>query len=236
METRKALCIMKNSAYRLITASTLLLAAAASARAQYAPYRYSYQPYSYGPFYVTGDLGGNLMQDLHVKNGGSSVTFDPGTRADLSFGWQIFPPLAVEFETGVLWNSLNPVNLNVLPAVQNAGLYQIPFLANAVGRLPLRGGFSAYAGAGAGGVADELDLRQDFGPGFRHHASDTDFTFAYQAMAGFKYAFAPNMEVGVGYKFLGTLDHSWFGGDPNLAVEAGPTYSHSILASFTARF
>src|SRR5580704_14392578 len=102
---------MKNYSPRLITAASLLLAGAACAHAQYAPSRYQYAPSTYGQFYLNGDVGGSLMQNMTVKNGGGSgLSFDPGTRADVTFGYQIINPLAVEFEVGALWNAVNSVN------------------------------------------------------------------------------------------------------------------------------
>jgi hypothetical protein len=40
----------------------------------------------------------------------------------------------------------------------------------------------------------------------------------------------------VGYKFVGTMNHTFFDGDPNLNTHTGEIYSHSILASFTFNF
>jgi OmpA-OmpF porin, OOP family len=192
-----------------------------------------------GHFYVSVDLGGSLLQDVTVKNLGIKASFDPGVRGDFIFGYNITDPLAVEFETGGIWNSFDSSSRRVIfPLVEHADLFQVPFLANLVFKVPLQGGFTPYIGGGAGGVASTIELSNDHNFGFNnhHHESDTDFTFAYQGMAGLKYSFAWNMEVDVSYKFLGTLDHSWFGGNPVFVTETGSTYSHSLLASFTFRF
>jgi hypothetical protein len=55
-------------------------------------------------------------------------------------------------------------------------------------------------------------------------------------MAGVKFTLNRNMEVGVGYKFLGTPPHTWFRDDPNLYTRSGQMFSHSILATFTFNF
>ncbi|HZV34692.1 MAG TPA: outer membrane beta-barrel protein [Verrucomicrobiae bacterium] len=218
--------------------AVLGLLLAAKTQAQYAPthpYQYQYQPYPSGPFYLGVDVGGAFVQSMKLKNLGSGADLDPGVRADFTFGYEFAPPIAVEFETGTLWNRFSD-NSPFGQAGIRADLYQVPFLANFVGHFPVNNtGLSFYAGVGAGGVASELDLSQE-NFGFRAHANDTDFTFAYQAKAGVNYEFAPNMAVGLGYKFLGTLDHRWFEGDPNLYIHSGPSYSHAILASFTWRF
>jgi opacity protein-like surface antigen len=205
-----------------------------------AQYYTGYQPYYPGTFYLNAEIGGTLLRDLNVKNTGTRLSFDPGSRVDFSFGYNIVPQVSVGFETGVIWNSVDRANGVSLSSMdERADLYQVPFLANLIFRAPLPGGFSAYLGAGAGGVASTFDLRQDQvigGTEFRFHDRDSDFTFAYEGMAGLKYAFGWNMEVGVGYKFMGTLNHTWFEGDPNLETRTGHVYSHSILATFTWGF
>src|SRR5579859_5891855 len=219
--------------------ATALLIGTTNVRSQY--YYPGYQSYSQpGPFYLNVDVGGALLHDLTIKNSGGELSFDPGTRADFTFGFRFAPQLAVEFETGVIWNSVSQTNgVDLASMDERADLYQVPFLANLVCQLPLRGGFGAYLGAGAGGIASTFYLRhhETFGGfDFRVHDEDSDFTFAYQAMAGVKYSLGWNMEVGVGYKFLWTLGHTWFKDDPTLETRTGNVYSHSILATFTWAF
>jgi opacity protein-like surface antigen len=245
---------MKTKFPLLATACTVLLAGAANSQAQYSsdvnpssppppnnnpPYArpvYYYEPY-FGPFYVGGELGGSIMHDLVVKNNGTKLRFDPGTSFDVNFGCYLAPPVSLEFETGVIWNSIQAQNNQPLTAGENADLYQVPLLVNLVLHLPLVGGGQFYAGAGVGGVVSDLYLSDSNNN--RHHDdynADSDASFAYQGMAGFKFPVNRRMEVGVGYKFLGTLDHTWFNGDANFYTHTGPTYTHSILATFTFNF
>ena len=224
-------------------ASAVLFAATAHIHAApYAPNPYPEEPYyTRGPFYISADIGGVILQDTTAKNAGAKIAFNPGVRGDLTFGYQIAPPIAVEFETGSIWNSLSTQNgLYISASGLNVDLFQIPFLANLVFRLPPRNGFSAYIGGGVGGVASQFDVSNpnDNGGFFNseNHITDTDVTFAYQGKIGLTYSFNPNMEVGVGYKFLGTLDHTWFKGDPAFFTHTDPIYSHSFLASFTWKF
>jgi OmpA-OmpF porin, OOP family len=177
---------------------------------------------------------------MKIKNSSQDLSFDPGFRGDVTFGYRPAPPVSVEFETGIIWNQARTNNALLLAATGGrVDLYQVPFLANLVVRTPSLCGFSAYFGGGFGGVASTLEASQFEEQGefeFRRHTSDSDFTYAYQGMAGLKYSITANMDVDVGYKFLGTGDHSWFGGDPNLSTQTKPAYSHSILASFTWNF
>jgi len=186
---------------------------------------------------MNADVGGSLLQNVDIENLGARVGFNAGTRVDFSFGCNIVKQFAVEFETGVIWNSMHGSDAMIIsPAADNADLFQVPLLVNLVFKAPLKCGLTPYIGGGAGGVISTLQLSNGSSDFFDNSISDTDFTFAYQGFAGLKYAVAWNLEVGVGYKFLGTLDHRWFGDDPNLYIHTTPTYSHSILATFTWRF
>jgi OOP family OmpA-OmpF porin len=198
----------------------------------------AYEPRPPGPFYVIGDIGGDLLRNVNVKSAGMKASFDPGVRGDFGFGYQFVPFLAAEFGTGALWNRMhNAAGFFPGTAVEHADLYQVPFLANLVCKIPFGQGFSGFIGVGGGGVVSELDLSDFDNGGFdRHRHSDSDFTFAYQGMAGLKFAITPDMEVDVGYKFLGTGTHTWFDHDAALYTSTGHVYSHSILASFTWHF
>lgn len=213
-----------------LTAATAVAAAlfgtAVKTQAQYA---YTYDS-PRGPFYVSADLGGTIVQSTKVRNAPETLSFEPGFRADFTFGYRIPQTLlAAEFETGGTWNSLTSGGY-VTPPGFDTRLYQIPVLANLVLNVPLNDRLSLYVGAGAGGVASQIEQR-----GFGGSVSDTDFTFAYQGKVGVKYSFNPDMEVGLDYKFMGTLSHTWFNDSP-LPLATDPIYSHSILASFTLRF
>ncbi len=69
---------------RCLTATGVLLAlSTVNSPGQYAPYP-APPPYQYGKFYLNGDVGVSFLQDLKIKNLGTKVSFDTGTRADLS--------------------------------------------------------------------------------------------------------------------------------------------------------
>jgi len=229
--------IMKTS-LRCLTATGLALLISNSGRAQNQS-QWSTQSQPPTPFYVGGDVGAAIEQSVSLKNLNTRANFDVGARGDVYFGYNIVPALAVEFDTGVIWNRLKSDSSVTIggPFANRGDLYQVPFLGNLIFKAPLPGGVTPYIGAGAGGVLSTLDLsHEDEFDSFQQHTSDSDFTFAYQGLAGIKFAIAWNMEFGVGYKFMGTLDHHWFGDDPNLVVHTGPVLSHSILASFTWKF
>jgi opacity protein-like surface antigen len=224
---------MKNSITYLsavaVAAATLIIAVPAG-RAQDRPgVVYVMKPV---PFYISGQVGGELMQDLNIKNaGGAKNHVDPGFRTSVSIGADLSDYVAAEFETGVLGNQLDTSSGQPLSGLgDNVYLYQVPLLANIIFKAPFRDGITPYIGGGAGGMASTLYLKRG-----DDWSSDTDFNFAYQAMAGIKFALNRNMEIGLGYKFLATPDHTWFPNDSRF-VRSGQMFSHSILASFTWTF
>ncbi len=221
---------MKNHIPYLAVAAASVLVAVPAGRAQDRPgVVYVMRPV---PFYVSGQVGGELMEDLTFKNfGGAKNAVDPGFRTSISIGADLSDYVAAEFETGVLGNALDNSSSQPISAIADrAYLYQVPMLANLIFKAPLRNGITPYIGGGAGGIASTLYLESG-----DDWSSDTDFTFAYQAMCGIKCALNRNMEIGVGYKFLATPDHTWFPNDSRF-VRSGQMFTHSILATFTWNF
>jgi opacity protein-like surface antigen len=193
-----------------------------------------------GKLYLNGDVGVALMQDVTInKFNGTPVPYkvslDPGIRFDLGVGYNITDSLAAEVETGLIWNPADLVYLGSawLPFDMlhvRADIYQIPFLVNAIYRIPLKSGLTPYIGVGVGADFAIVDFSM---PGIS--ANYNDVTFAYQGIAGVKYAVTKNIDVGLAYKFLGTLDHSW-NLLPGVRTDTAPTMTHSILATLTWRF
>ena len=177
-------------------------------------------------WYVSGDVGGALQQDIFDKSDVGNLSFDPGVRADVILGYKLNDSLAVELESGIVWNSVDALRGVPLSAAnQSADLYQIPILLNGTYHFQ-SGKFIYYIGGGVGGAASIFDLTsRSVGP----NGSDVDFTFAYQAEAGIKYMINDRASIGIGYKFLGTLSHSWDIEYFNLKTD--PTYTHAIFAS-----
>ena len=184
--------------------------------------------------YFNLNVGGVIQQDLKVKEAlglpvsGGKITFDPGFRFDVSGGYSFYDTVRVGLETGWLYNSINELKSGGLTLSPNAAFgsdvsyWQVPILGNVIFTPPTRSIFRPYIGAGVGGVASIIE-----GSAIN---TESDFTFAYEGIAGFAFAIAPQMDFGVGYKFLGTLDHTFD------TIKTREAYSHSILASFTFRF
>lgn len=189
-------------------------------------------------FYLDVRAGVALPQDAAIKSSpyGNSgdIGFDAGLHVGLNLGYNFSESFAAEFETGVLWNSVNEINGNDPSNLGgSADLYQIPALANFVYK-PLHGAFVPFASAGVGGVMaifDSSDLPL-FGPGSSY--SDHNFVFAYQAAAGFKYSVSEHIDLGLTYEFFGTAENDW--SDHGVPFKTDGILTHSIMATFTWRF
>lgn len=208
--------------------TTLLVAATAHSEAQAAD-----------KLYLDINAGPAITQDTTVQQSPfgntGKIQFDTGLRAGLAIGYKVTPSFAAELETGVIWNGVHSIQNNTLSTLgASADLYQIPVLADVIYE-PLHGSFQPYVGAGLGGVAgifDSSNIPLFAPPGASYSA--TDWTFAYQLEAGFKYAVSEKVELGLAYKFLATTDHSWT--DSGVTFKTDGTMTHAILATFTWRF
>ncbi len=191
--------------------------------------------------YLNLDFGISLQQTVNGKdNTGADigkVEFDPGFRGDVVFGYKLSDSFAVELETGVLANSITSIAGNQLSDFgATADIYQIPLLVNVVYQIPLKCALKPYVGVGVGGAATILQGESVPLFGFTSNSSysDVDFTFAYQAVAGFKYAINKNIDIGIAYKFIGTTEHQW--SDAGVVFNADGTMAHTIVASFVWKF
>lgn len=167
----------------------------------------------------------------------SKCKFDPGFRVDLVGGYNISEAVALELEVGLIYNPFDVKykaygtftvddlvydSWSYSDKIKDLDLWQIPILLNGVYTFQTESKLKPFLGVGVGGIFTIVD-GDEWG-------SDSDFTFAYQGMAGLNYELSECVDVGLAYKFLGTLDHKFDD------VKTDPILSHSFLASLTWRF
>lgn len=215
---------MKTSRGLTIIGGALLLATVQS-RAQ-----------SADKLYLDLDLGAAVPQSTEIRvsplGNNGNVQYDAGVRGGVTLGYNFSPSFAAELETGVIWNSIRSIRGNVVSTTSSgADLYQIPLLANFIYK-PFHGAFTPYIGVGAGGESGIFESSNV--PLFGSEFHDEDFTFAYQAEAGFKYSISPGVELGLGYKFLGTTDHSW--SDHGVNFKTDGTMTHAVMVTLGWQF
>jgi len=91
--------------------------------------------------------------------------------------------------------------------------------------------WTPYLGVGIGGLRVREDDRIARGIGL---GEDSDFQFAYQGIAGLKYAFNPNWSASVDYRYLATTDASLkaqFGGSYK-----APYATHNVIFGIAYHF
>lgn len=110
-----------------------------------------------------------------------------GVRVSVAEGFRLNRFLAVEVESGALYNELKG---------SSDWLVQVPILANLVLRYQCKGGWSGYIGGGGGGSVVIVNSTT----GHDEHATIVP---AWQGMAGINYQFGNNVSLGVVYKYMG---------------------------------
>jgi hypothetical protein len=110
--------------------------------------RGSYVSPLWDKFYLGFDAGVALQQDVTLSDSigdSEKVTFDPGARLDLQFGYSFTENWAAELEFGLI---VSPVKSSyVLGAdYMDVDLIEFPLLVNVIYSHPLGSHFSAYAG------------------------------------------------------------------------------------------
>ena len=169
-------------------------------------------------FYVKTEAGPAFLEDIHVRMNSvnnNNLKTETGVRVDLIGGYNFNKYLAGELDIAMVRNDLIDLGHTIY--------YQVPLMANIVGKYPI-GKWQPYAGVGLGAV---VTLPDNHGQG----TDDVDEVFGTQAMAGIQYQFTSNCSLNLGYKFLyAATTH------PAPRIDLGPGYTHSFLAGISYRF
>lgn len=176
-----------------------------------------------------------------------SLTFSPGVRFDCGYELAIAQDWAVQFETGLIYNSLDSLEISTVyggasTGSVNGGLWQIPLFANLLYYIPINSDFKVYLGAGVGGTVSFLDFED---------TANSAIAFGYHAMCGMTYKLNESMDLGLAYKFTGTTSQTfsdtfdaYYGGyygyyghyDNSADVDVKSSYNQSIVATLTFKF
>jgi OOP family OmpA-OmpF porin len=170
------------------------------------------------------DGGVALLQDTKIPDMHGKLVWNTGLRVDVAAGYNINENFSLQLETGLLYNTLDKgVADNGQSEKMSGNLYQIPVLVNAIYKFQTSSKFKPYLGGGAGGLYALIDSN-DLG------AIESDFTFAYQGIAGVAYELNQNMDLTVAYKFLGTTQHKF------RDTKFDGSMVHCIVAGFSWKF
>jgi len=188
-------------------------------------------------FYFGFDSGATWQQPITVKEKDSlsgSITrekarFDTGLRLDVAGGYQFTDCLAAKLEGGLIFNAVRGNSGNTRFNSEVDDVLHVPFFLNLVGRVPTHTRLKPFIGAGVGGMYTSLE---SVGYYFSTSTVDTDLVFAYQGSAGLRYEISRKVELGLAYKYTGTLGHTF----DRLSTTTSGDQVHSVLASVLIRW
>lgn len=168
---------------------------------------------------------------FHFPDGSDStkVKFSKGYDVGLRVGERV-GPWRVEGEFNYRSNDIRmPSDLG---SEFSGGTQAYTFLGNAIYdfQTPFLGGVTPHIGAGIGFA--HVATQEKFGGFTALDSSDT--TFAYQAIAGLRVPFTPNLSLDVDYRYLGTPDLSLK--SPSGTRISQSYSSHTLLFSLTYKF
>lgn len=161
-----------------------------------------------GPFFHA-DLGVNIVQDIDtsVADTPGKLKLDPGPRFSIGAGYVLYMDAAyetaVQFETGVIYNSPSKLKGDGFDSSVDGDFYQVPFLADIIYSFKITPRLLPYIGVGGGGVYSRTSINNI--DGLPVDSATDEFDAAVQAMAGLRYKLDERNELGVGYKFLATF-------------------------------
>lgn len=188
--------------------------------------------------YVRTDVGPSFTEDTSATttvvfpisgHSVSPVRFTGGIRGDVSLGYQLTKPLAVELEGGAIWNEVQ---------YTPDGTIQIPVTANLLYQVPLGKSWKAYFGGGAGETISKFEVLFWAGA---FQAPDrlqgNSLAFTYQAQAGIQHSLSRHVDIGLGYKFTHVDPNEWHpfqGFQGTERIES--LNNHMVLLSATYKF
>ncbi len=195
-------------------------------------------------FYVQGDLGGNVTEDLDLKEffgpvaPGSKVKLDPGLRAGVRGGYQVCDYFAPEVELGFYGNRID--SITGATRVHDASFANVPFLLNARLQYPNRSRLTPYIGGGVGFAESLLSVDEIVINDIHVHGDNSDTVFAYQAFAGLRFTLNPQMGISLEYHYFVADSPKWQSdfsfGTPSDTMSFGRSYTHAASIAFDFRF
>ncbi len=201
--------------------------------------------------YMRVDAGGTLVQDTDLREffgpviPGSKVTFDPGFRLGLDFGYNFNEWAALEGEVGMLYNDISKIGGAYH---SDASLLNMPLLLNLRFQWPNRSRLKPFIGVGVGGMESLLDMNDvsytNFGsPTVRHISGNaTDFVFACQGFAGVRFELNEQLGLSLEYRYLHAsspsfdIDWGWFWNVYTTQAKFGTLDAHLISLALDYQF
>ncbi|HTL54749.1 MAG TPA: OmpW family outer membrane protein [Candidatus Limnocylindrales bacterium] len=195
-------------------------------------------------FYIQGDVGGNITEDIDLKEffgpvaPGSKVKLDPGLRLGVTGGYQVNDWFAGEVELGVVANTID--SITGATRVHDATFVNVPFLVNAKFQYQNKTPFTPFIGAGVGFSESIFDVDSVTLNNITLSGDDAVAVFAYQAFAGLRYRLNEKMGLSLEYRYFATDSPHWHAdvsfGTASDTLSFGGSHTHSISLAFDFRF
>jgi opacity protein-like surface antigen len=184
-----------------------------------------------------------ILNDTTTYDNGYKVDYKTGYDVDALIGYKL-GPVRLEGEAGYKRAKVKSVGVStpLLTGVETAADATVTpadfdvgnhigiktLMANALLDGNFGGGFGGYVGGGAGRA-------------WANFSGDSDSAWAFQGIAGLRYAVTPNLDAGVKYRYFHTNkltfdDGFSVDGTPFTTSSTGNYDSHSVLASLVYNF
>ena len=199
-------------------------------------------------FYLNANAGVALAQDVDldrfiVSTPGAKLKLEPGPQFSVAGGYHFNNWLGVQAETGFMVNRVENLNNDGYDDFdddydRDSYLSHLPLLIDVVLRYDQPDcKWVPYAGVGAGGDVSVLSLQNVRAPnGSTVDGTSSELVFAWQAFAGLRYKFRPNMSIGGGYKFYSANGATWDVDNTSGEIKSGTAQIHSVVVDFTWSF
>ncbi|MBR9971954.1 outer membrane protein [Magnetospirillum sulfuroxidans] len=185
---------------------------------------------SHAQWYVGVDGGANVLEDSNVSDQTGSTTSvgsKTGYVIQMQGGYDFGGPKA-EFEIGYRNSGLANI-----AEINNVGGHSssLSFMTNGIYEFMPKASWHPFIGAGIGMARISARWEENNSTAVK----DSDWQFAYQAMAGISYDLTKNWAAKAQYRYFATLDPEFTtaNGDYNLTAE---NHNHAFLLGLTYTF
>ena len=186
-----------------------------------------------GAWYFGGEGGWSTLEDATGRFGSLSFKqrFDDGFNVGARGGYE-WGPWRFEEEFSFRQNGISSVNVAGAHFNTRGNRDTYAIMTNLIYDFNLGFAFTPHIGGGIGAV----DLHDGWSvPGIGTVASNDQWEFGYQAIAGIRYNINPALAFDVDYHYLGTTDPTFRTKFPGISYKS-EHQSHSVLASLSLRF
>jgi opacity protein-like surface antigen len=188
--------------------------------------------------YIRLGAGLSLVEDIEgysadfAATTNFELTLDPGLRFDVAPGYNFNRYVGLEFNTGVVWNTVDSIEVEDGRSISVDGtLWQIPFLANVILRYPTDIQLTPFVGAGGGGLL--MGITVDNTDDIEVYDRADDIFAAYQLFGGLQYEITESLSLGLVYKYLHLFSEQE---DPYDTAGLGDITTHSFSAMVSFDF